>query len=77
MADEQDHSLPRRRSTRRHIPNVNRHEALTLAEAAQRRAELASGVCEYVSSDFILINSTKPAFSFPHLNPHTLQISLL
>jgi hypothetical protein len=49
---EETSSLIYRRSTRRHIPNINRQEALTLAEAAQLRARIMTGTC---ASQFITI----------------------
>ena len=37
-------SIACRRSARRHAPNINRQEVLTLNEAAQLRAHLAHGM---------------------------------
>jgi hypothetical protein len=46
QASEDTSSLVRRRSARRRIPNINGQEALTLAEAAQLRAQMMRGVCQ-------------------------------
>ena len=45
QASEDTNSLIRRRSARRRIPNINGQEVLTLAEAAQLRAQMMRGVC--------------------------------
>ena len=39
--DQQDNPIIRRRSARRRIPNINRREPLTIAEAEQLRTQMA------------------------------------
>jgi hypothetical protein len=46
---EQDDHVLHRRSSRRHIPNINRQEVLTLGEAAQLRAQLANGLYAWIN----------------------------
>lgn len=56
QVNEQDLPLARRRSSRRHAPNINRQEVLTLGEIAQLRAQLASGTCGLVRRGSVLID---------------------
>jgi hypothetical protein len=60
-ASEEDGHLPLRRSTRTRIQNINRQQALTLAEAAQERARLVSGKCR--SAVLVIINVLRPSKS--------------
>jgi len=63
--------VTRRRSTRRHIPNINRQEAMTLGEAAELRAQLARGMCGLASSDLVLINTQMTVDPHPlHPDPY-------
>jgi hypothetical protein len=41
---EETNPLVCRRSTRRHVPNINRQEVLTLAQATQLREQIGSGM---------------------------------
>lgn len=41
---QQQNSIFRRRSARRHIPNINIGEPLTIAEAGQIRAQMATSM---------------------------------
>jgi len=41
---DQGHNIVRRRSARRPVPNINRGELLTIAEAGQLRAQIATSM---------------------------------
>ena len=42
--NQQADSVVRRRSARRRVPNINRREPLTIAEAGQLRAQMATSM---------------------------------
>jgi len=53
---EQPDPLIRRRSARHHVPNINRQEVLTLAQASRLREQMRTGVFQSVNSNLTLIN---------------------
>jgi hypothetical protein len=65
QASEQDGSVTRRRSTRRHAPNINRQEVLTLGEAMQLRAQLASGKSGSIKLSLELIGGQMNPVAYP------------
>ena len=77
QASEQDGSVTRRRSTRPHVPNVNRNEVLTLSETVQLRAQLVGSrsLVHPVGSDPELKPSQIPPFTpnTPHKRLGALQ----
>ena len=55
QASEDTSSLIRCRSARCRMPNINGQEALTLAEAAQLRAQIMTGVCQSAHNCSLLV----------------------